>query len=364
MSSANPTKRLPGPRDTVTKAHIIGDPRRSRRGMAPVPAGQSLKEDGSPDYGIFGPSSLVWEVLLHPATIIFHNIAQVRGQEIYLPVAAAARDYEPLMKKAREGTVTFFNIYERLARGAAMHVPMWLGDTATAKHTAAWLHKVHSPLVGDVIDAEHPEIGGYSAGDPRDSMWAALTEMHPMLRAYEAFAFNGWRWPRRLPKEQRDQFIRESAAYLRLHGAPEDEIPATMEELSALYGKYEYLFGHSDSVHVSPADGVNARKLMLSVMAKNWRWSHLRAVGPFLVLYGLTGMPTNGALSGKARKKMGMSPFMSGVAAVSSKLFLPIAWLLQRGPVVRHYERLLWGEDAANMFRNARKLHKEALAQR
>ncbi|WP_107122258.1 oxygenase MpaB family protein [Streptomyces sp. DSM 15324] len=54
-----------------------------------------------------------------------------------------------------------------------------------AKH----LHTIHKKVVGDVIDTARPGLGGYDASGPRDAMWAALTEMHPMLRVYEAFAF-------------------------------------------------------------------------------------------------------------------------------------------------------------------------------
>jgi hypothetical protein len=35
-----------------------------------IPAGKSLNDDGTPGYGIFGLGSIIWEVLLHPATIV------------------------------------------------------------------------------------------------------------------------------------------------------------------------------------------------------------------------------------------------------------------------------------------------------
>ena len=92
-------------------------------------------------------------------------------------------------------------------------------------------------------------------------MWAALTELHPMLRMYEAFAFRGLKGPRRLESEQRDQFIREVGAYLRLHGAPEEEIPESMDQLSALYAKYAEhddfgeIVAHGATKRTDQADG-------------------------------------------------------------------------------------------------------------
>jgi len=348
----------------VTKERLAGTERRTRRGQEPVPAGGSLKADGTPDYGIFGPGSLVWEVLLSPAGVYFHHIGQATAQDIYKPVPAGARDWEPLSRQARQGTLTVFDMYERIARGAGMHLPMWLGDTPTAEHMAAWLHKIHGKVAGDIIDIAHPEIGGYSASEPRDAMWAALTELHPLLRMYEAFAFRDGKLPHRLSPAQRDQFMAETAAYCRLHGAPEDEIPTTMAELDALYEKYSDLFTHSDTIHISPEDGKDIRKVMNESVKKNFHISQLRAALPVLVVYLIVGLPATGALSGKARRAMGVGPVRDRLAVISTKLFLPIAWLLQRGPMQRYVMRTVWGPDGTKLILSARELHKRVLAER
>ena len=62
------------------------------------------------------------------------------------------------------------------------------------------------------------------------------------LRTYEAFAFRDGKFPHRLAPEQRDQFVAEAGAYLRLVGAAEEDIPANMAELGALYERYADLF--------------------------------------------------------------------------------------------------------------------------
>lgn len=60
----------------ITREDLLGTERRWRRFGEPTAAGESLNEDGTPDYGIFGPGSVVWEVLLHPATVVFLNAVQ------------------------------------------------------------------------------------------------------------------------------------------------------------------------------------------------------------------------------------------------------------------------------------------------
>jgi uncharacterized protein (DUF2236 family) len=304
---------------------------------------------------------MVWEVLLHPATITFHHAGQQQMQKMYKPIEAGVRDHEPISRKARRGTLTVFDTFERVSRGAGMHVPMWLGDTDTATRMAKHLHNIHKRVAGDVIDVSQPELGGYAASSPRESMWAALTEMHPMLRVYESFAFRDGKLPHRLSPQQRDQFISEVAAYCRLHGAPTDEVPTTMSDLAGLYAKYDTLFQHSSTIDVIPETGEDVHELMAQSIKKNFRLSHLRAAIPVFVIFVLLGPPVTGALSGKARRSMGLSPRKDKGAVVAKKLALPLAWLFQRRPVERHLMRLLWGPDAVALFESARKLHKQAL---
>jgi uncharacterized protein (DUF2236 family) len=330
--------------------------------MTPVPAG-SVNQDGTIDYGIFGPGSMVWEVLLHPALVVFHHAGQQLTQARYAPIEAGIRDWEPLSKKGQAGELNVFHGFERATRGAGMHLPMWLGDTATAEHTAAWLHKIHSKVKGDVIDYSRPELGGYDAASPRESMWAALTEMHPMLRVYEAFAYRDGKKPHRLTPEQRDQFINEVGAYLRLHSAPENEIPTSMAELGALYEKYAPFWEHSKTLGIME-NGEDYSELMAKSIQKNFKLSHIRAVRPMLVVYLMLAKPVAGALPSKLRVSMGMTPKESAKAVRQAKRFLPMARFLQWGPVQRHYMRIMWGADGVMLIESARRLHEQAKAER
>jgi len=347
----------------VTKERLLGSERRWRRFGEPVPAGGSMREDGSPDYGLFGPDSVVWEVLLHPATIVFQFAAQGLLQGTYKPITAGVRDRDPMSRNARKGTLTFFDLFERGQRNSGMHAPMWLGDTETAERMAKHLHNIHQKVTGDVIDVGNPDLGGYAAGEPRDAMWAALTEMHSMLWLYESFAFRDGKPPHRLPQDKRDRYLAEVAGYCRLVGAPEEEIPATTAELAALYAKYDDLFGPSPTLLIYPDTGVDFGKLMFENMKKNFHRSQLAAAFYALALdHGLFRRFLIGAFPGKARQSLGMSPRRGRRAVAITKLSLPLIWLLQQKPFERHYMRLMWGPDGVTLIESARTLRARGLA--
>lgn len=348
----------------VTKELIRGTERRWRRFGEPVPAGGSLKGDGTIDCGLFGPGSVVWEVLLHPATIVFENAGQGLMQLCYKPIVAGIRDRDTMAVKAKAGTLTFFDSFDRMSRNAGMHAPMWLGDTATAELMAKHLHNIHKKVRGDVIDVGEPELGGYAASEPRDAMWACLTELHPILWMYEAFAFRDGRLPHRLPPEQRDRYVAEVAEYCRLVGADEQEIPTNMAELAALYDKYADLFRHSDTINIDPQTGEDHNKFIGRVMVKNFDRSQLRAVWQLLIHFIIWRQPMLGAFSGKARKAAGLGPFKSRMACAARKLSLPAAWIMQQPPIERYVTRVMWGPDAVELIASARKLHAQALAGR
>jgi uncharacterized protein (DUF2236 family) len=350
------------PRKNVSHEEMLGNERRWRRFGEPVPAGRSVTTDGEPDNGLFGPGSMVWEVLLHPATIVFETAAQgVMQTKAYKPIIAGVRDCDPMSRKGRAGTATFLDVHDRIARNSGMHAPLWLGDTKTATLMWKHLHNIHKRVTGDVIDAGNPGIGGYAASEPRDAMWAALTEMHPILRAYEAFAFRDGLRPHRLSDEQRDRFIEEAGAYLSLVGAPDDEIPRSMAELAALYEKYADVFAPSKTVDMTPDTGELYLKVLLLTCLRNFHISHLRMV-PSLALAFAFNAPMMGAMSGKARRSMGVGKLKGAALVAVSKLFLPTAWVMQQPPVERYVQRLMWGPDGVVLIDSARQLHAEAKA--
>jgi hypothetical protein len=136
-----------------------------------------------------------------------------------------------------------------------------------------------------------------------------------------------------------------------------------MAELAALYEKYDDLFQHSETINIIPGLGEEWTKLVAESLKKNFHRSQLRAILPIMLMSAVK-LPVTGALPAKARRSMGMSTRKQKAAVVSAKLALPLFWLMQQRPYERYVLRRLWGPDAINLIESARKLHKQALAER
>ena len=346
----------------LTEEKFLGPVARWRRFGKPVPAGASIGEDGKPDNGLFGPGSMAWTIMLHPATIVFESIAQSLLQLTYKPIAAGIRDHDPLSRKARAGTLTYFDAFERFQRNAGMHAPMWLGDTATARSMAQHLTRVHDRVKGDVIDIGSPELGGYAASGPRDAMWAALTEIDAMLHLYENMAWHGDEPPRRLSDEDRDRYYAEAAAYLRLVGAPEDEIPTTAAEVDALYERYDAFFGHTETLDVIPETGQDYKQLSDEVMRRNFHPSQVPAVEMLKKQFVQMRQPVLGALPERTRRHAGLDAAGSTAAVKALADAMPMLREMQQPEKERETMRLMWGPDAVILIEEARERHFAALA--
>lgn len=342
----------------VTKERLLGDESRWRRFGAPFPAGHE-NDEGEPDYGVFGPGSVAWEVLLHPATIVFQSAAQFVLQLTYKPIAAGVRDWDPISRKARKGELTVFDLFDRAQRNSGIHAPMWLGDTGTAQRVAKHLGNIHNKVAGDLIDVGDPDLGGYAANSPRESMWAALTEMHTMLWVYEKLAFHGLRGPKRLSDAKRDQFIAEVSRYARLFPAAEEDLPESMTDLQALYARDARLFGHSKTMAIISTTGENYPELMTASLKKNRHPSQRRVLWQLFIQNKLFELPVLGAVSGRTRRSMHLSRRKERLAVASLVFLRPLIWLVQQGPFERYFLRMMWGPDAVELVKAARALQKE-----
>ena len=348
----------------VTEERLLGAERRWRRFREVVPAGKSLKEDGTPDYGIFGPGSVVWEVLLHPATIVFETVAQATLQLQYKPIAAGLRDVDPTSHKGRDGTLTVFDAFERAQRNSGMHAPMWFGDTPTATRMAGFLHRIHGHVKGDVIDISTPELGGYAAAEPRDAMWAAITELHPILWMYERFAYHGEEGPRPLTDEQRDQYVREMGAYLRLVGADEEEIPNSMAELDALYDKYSEFFDHSDTINILPGTGENNQEIMAEAIKQNWDPSQQLAVDVLHEVYMQFETQIRATFPERIQAQAGLDETRRAEGAQALAGTQDLIREIQQPESERRIMRMMWGPDGVRLIESARELHQQVLRER
>ena len=343
-----------GVNKVVTKERVYGKESRWRRMGAPQPASAET------DYGVFGPGSVAWDVLLHPACLVFQSASQFVLQLTYKPILAGVRDWDPLSRKARAGTVTLFDVFDRGQRNSGIHAPMWLGDRATARRVAEHLGNIHAKVAADVIDSGAPELGGYAANSPRESMWAALTEMHSMLWIYESLAYDGFHRIGRLPDAQRDRFIAEVAEYCRLFPAREEALPTSMAELKALYKRDEKLFGTSPTMATIPETGQNLWQLLEETAKKNHHRSQWRVKVQLFFQNKVFAIPVQAAASSHTRKNMGMTPEQERKVLTKAARMRPIIWLLQRRPIARYFTRIMWVPDAMRLIDSARELHAEA----
>ncbi|WP_228562317.1 oxygenase MpaB family protein [Catenulispora rubra] len=348
----------------VTEERLLGTERRWRRFGEPIPAGKSMKDDGTPDYGIFAPGSIIWEVLLHPATIVFETVAQATLQMLYKPIAAGIRDEDPISRKARAGTYTIFDAFDRAQRNSGMHAPMWLGDTATATRMAGHLHNIHQHVKGDIIDVGSPELGGYAASEPRDAMWAAITELHAILWMYERFAYHGDDGPRPLTDAQRDQYVREMAPYLRLVGAREDEIPKSMAELDALYDTYWDLFGRSDTINVFPKTGEDMHETTAKCIERNWHPTQHLAADVLMEVFQQFSTQILATFPKCLQIKAGLDESQRAAAAQALEDSRDLIRESQQPENDRRMMRMMWGPDGVTLIDSARELHRQVLRER
>ena len=361
MTTATEEKPEPRAEKVLTRERLYGTEARWRRFGEPTPAGRSLKDDGTVDYGVFGPGTIAWQILLHPATIVFQFSFQQKLQLLYKPIAAGIRDKDPFSRKSHEGTLTMFDFFERTQRNSGIHAPMWLGDTPTATRVAHHIHNIHNKVAGDVIDVGQPELGGYAANSPRESMWAALTEMHSMLWLYESFAFRDGQPPHPLTPEERDQFVAETAAYCRLFPHIEEELPSTLAELEALYDTYDRFFRPSSTLAIDPETGVDMRQLQMQNLARNHHYTQQWAIRPMTTLYMRHNDAINGAFPRWVRERyLGLTPEQEeqSVQALHDKL--GIIKRMQGPKTEQHYMRLMWGPDSMGLIESARALQTEA----
>lgn len=340
----------------ISKERLFGDVNRWRRFGEPVAAGASLRDDGTPDYGMYGPDTLTWKMLLHPATSVFQFAFQQKLQLSNRAIAAGIRDADTISRKARDGTMNIFDAFERGQRNSGIHAPMWFGDTATANNVAKHLTNIHRWVGGDVIDAGEPELGNYAANTPRDSMWATLTEMTSVLWLYETFAFRDGQPPHPLTDEERDRFVSEQGRYIRLFPHIEEEIPTTYQELLDLYTKYERYFEFSATMDIYPPTGKEMRPIQEKSMVKNIHYSQVRVLKPLNTFMFKFSDAIDGAFPEWAQEYLGLTRADKKMAAKALRKQMPLIEKMQQPEPVAYYRRIMWGPDAVDLMEAAEKL--------
>lgn len=214
-------------------APIPADARLWRRGPAPVPA-------GSHDYGYFGPGSVVWQVVTHPATALMTAQVTAAFEVRHKGIQAATLQHDPLILDALKGKPAARLFVTRFQRTLGVPLPIVLGDTATADQVAGHLRRVHARITGTMPGTDGER---YSAGSPENALFAHVTIFHAALRSYEKLAYRDRHAPRRLPDAERDRYFRELVPFAELMGVEPGTAPASMAAVVRYYRSIENDYG-------------------------------------------------------------------------------------------------------------------------
>ncbi|NNH71373.1 DUF2236 domain-containing protein [Nocardia uniformis] len=315
-----------------------------RRGGPPVAAGTSIGPDGQPDYGYFGPATVVWRVLTHPA--VPSMIAQVTG---LLEVAeaglfSAVFDHDPLTRATLRGRVRPSMVNDRLRRTVGVPVPIILGDKHTADRVAAHLRRFHSRMQGTIPATGEP----YDAAGSDLVVFAHVTIMHAALLVYERTAFEGG-LPRRLDDEDRDRYFAEAARFGELMGARPEDIPRSVAQV------HEYYRNHAPQYYRRGGDEPVLVGTLLAIVRMLRHPGDVDTALIMLVLMA-SGIAAFGIVPGPVRRLYGIPKVADPLVATAFRLTQPLYALLAIPPIGDRVNTYVAGPDAVSLARSARQL--------
>lgn len=200
-----------------------------------VLAGESVTADGSPDYGFFGPASLVWQVWSSPAMAAPFLQVLLLLEFPYRPLQAIPMQHDPIFQAARRGTGSPSMVWSRYQRTFGLMLPMVGGDSRSAQIMGRQLRNYHRGMTASVPGDKPGTQVHYDAQSAELVVFAHVTIFDAALRAYEALTFrNHWR-PRRLSKADRDRYWAEAVPFAELNGAPAGLAPDSADAVTWYY---------------------------------------------------------------------------------------------------------------------------------
>lgn len=169
--------------------------------------------DPADDDGFYGPGSVAWKVIGHPAAIIGGMRALI-VQALEPHAMAGVFSYSDFTARP----------LDRLRRTMQYVGTMTFGTTAEARAAAALVRRVHESVQGIDPVTQTP----FSATDPETLVWVHVAEYHSYIAAYEAYA--GW-----LDPDEVDEYFSSTAHAVELLGAPAVMVPRSRAEVSEYF---------------------------------------------------------------------------------------------------------------------------------
>lgn len=165
------------------------------------------------DDGFYGPGSVAWKVIGHPAAIIGGMRALI-VQALEPHAMAGVFSYSDFTARP----------LDRLRRTMQYVGTMTFGSTDEARAAAALVRRVHESVQGIDPVTQTP----FSATDPDTLVWVHVAEYHSYVAAYEAYAGS-------LDPDEVDEYFRTTAHSVELLGAPPELVPRTRAEVSEYF---------------------------------------------------------------------------------------------------------------------------------
>lgn len=163
------------------------------------------------DDGLFGPDSVTWRAMAHPATAIGATAAAMI-QMLYPPVMYVVDQTSSFQTRPDL----------RAQRTADYATTITFGDVEAAEAAGASLRKIHARCV-----ATHPDTGErLVADDPASLVWVHDTLTWALLRAWSLYG------PELTPAE-RDRFVEEQTISARLVGCDVGAVASSVADLEA-----------------------------------------------------------------------------------------------------------------------------------
>lgn len=163
------------------------------------------------DAGLFGPESVTWRAMAHPATGIGASAA-----------AMIQMLYPPVMYVIDQASHFRENPELRAQRTSDYAITITYGDVAAAEKAGETLRRVHARC-----KAVDPDSGvSLVADEPHLLVWVHNSLTWALLRAWGIYGLH-------LTAEEQDRFVTEQKISARLVGADPDAVASTVVELDA-----------------------------------------------------------------------------------------------------------------------------------
>jgi uncharacterized protein (DUF2236 family) len=179
------------------------------------------------DQGLFGPESVTWRVVGHPASLV-GGLRSLMIQSLHPLAMAGVADFSDYRRRP----------LQRLQRTARYVAATTFGTSEQAHEAAALVRRMHKRVRG--VD---PVTGReYSADDPATQLWVHTVEIHSFLAAFRAFGG-------RISDEETDRYFAENVQVAALLGTPAELVPASAAQVRDYFASVRPELRMSDAAH-------------------------------------------------------------------------------------------------------------------